>query len=274
MIYKIDEDKIKSELIFNNNGLRVLRYPKPFFVQIDGDGDIRTITAGRVVRDYCTKHIYKSPWFYRFIFQKDTIKQINEACLSIKELDYHEDYINQSRWRTITCGLSKDEYGILFEQIGKITGFQCNYKPVKHVEFEYSQDTIDYTTESDVIMFNPDDLTELFGMCKKEKEIEEKRNDEQLFDTLFKNNITTVVNKYKLEYNGNCGCMYFNNDTMKYIITNYIQEVSQNIISDLKQMGIECKINPKFSDELDDVIWKLCYPHILSVKKSVKGIVK
>ena len=269
MLIKIDENKIKPEEVFNANGLRVLRYSKPMFIQITEKGTINTVTATRVIKQDGTKHSYKTPYLYRMIFENSLVEKIDKLCKMKHAIPEWDNYIrNNSYYDPIPCWRERDLMKILMQSIYELTGYLGDYITSYRydVRFEYNINKDISQSYLSVVFYDTNAFTEIVGMSSKEKALEDMKNDRAMFNSLFTNNIIELCKANGFSYSPYSGDVYFypnEYEELKEIIRDY---VNKKILDKLKAMGIKIK-----DRELDIFNSSVC---IATIEQSVKGIVK
>lgn len=269
MLIKIDENKIKPEEVFNANGLRVLRYSKPMFIQITETGTVDAVTATRVVKNSSTKHLYKTPYLYRMIFENSLVEKIDKLCKTKHAIPEWDNYIrNNSYYDPIPCWRERDLMKILMQAIYELTGYLgdyiTGYRYDTRFEFNINKDISQ--SYLSVVFYDTYAFTEIVGMSAKEKAIEDMKNDRTMFDSLFTNNIRELCKANGFSYNPYSGDVWFypnECEELKEIIRNYVNE---KILDKLKDMGIKIK-----DRELSVFTNNAC---VATIEQSVKGIVK
>lgn len=268
MIIKIDENKIKPEEVFNANGLRVLRYSKPMFIQITKDGIVNTATATRVIKQPGTEHLYKTPYLYRMIFENSLIEKIDALCKKKHEIPEWDNYIRKNTYYDpIPCWKERDLMKILMQAIYELTGYLgdyiTSYRYDTRYDFNINKDTQSYLS---IVFYDTTAFTEIVGMSSKEKAIEDMKNDRMMFDSLFTSNIKELCRANDFSYNPYSGDVWFYPNAceeLKEIVRDY---VNKKILDKLKAMGIKIK-----DKELDVFVSNAC---VATIEQTVKGIIK
>lgn len=269
MIIKIDENKIKPEEVFNANGLRVLRYSKPMFIQINKEGTVDAATATRVVKNNSTKHLYKTPYLYRMIFDNDLIEKLDALCKMKHAIPEWDNYIRKSTYYDpIPCWRERGLIKILMQAIYELTGYLGDYITGYLYDTRYDFNINKDTSQShlSIVFYDTNAFTEIVGMSAKEKAIEDMKNDRMMFDSLFTNNIKELCKVEGFLYNTYSGDVWFypnECEELKEVIRDY---VNKKMVDKLKTMGLKIK-----DKDFNVFVNSAC---IATIEQTVKGMTK
>lgn len=245
MKINLDEHKYTPELVFDNAGLKVYKYNKPFFVYSRSDR-IVDVTATRCIKED-GERLYKTPCAYLMWLSpqlKDKINQMINETLNTDERTFNHRYI-ETGWDELRINTNYEKN--ITKAIKEITGYDIdgifrswcfnarvvNYKN----EHTYYRDT--------KLFLQRKDFVELKNTTAKEKRHEEEVNKQMLLDTLFGANIDELCKKHKLTSNKGHSTISFSwgaNGAVD-MIKKYIAEY---VAPELESMGLEFEFNPEF----------------------------
>ena len=245
MIIKIDENKYTPELVFDNAGLKVYKYNKPFFVYSRSDR-IVDVTATRCIKED-GERLYKTPCAYLMWLSQPLIYKINQIIdeqLSVDERTSSHRYID-SGWDELR--ISSNYETRITEAIKEITGYDINgifrgcFFNARVVNCKNERDYYKNTK----LFLQRKDWVELTNATAKERRHEEEVNKQILVDTLFGANIDELCKKHKLTSDKGHSTISFSwgaNGAVD-MIKKYIEEY---VAPELESMGLEFEFNPEF----------------------------
>lgn len=245
MKLNIDEHKYQPELVFDNAGLKVYKYNKPFFVYTRSVR-IVDVTATRCLKED-GEQLYKTPCAYLMWLSQRLIDKINQRInekLSTDERTFNHRYI-ESGWDELRIN-SNYETNIT-EAIKEITGYSIDgiFR-----SWCFNGRVVNYKNERDYykntkLFLQRKDFVELKNTTAKERRHEEEVNKQILLDTLFGANIDELCKKHKLTSDKGHSTISFSwgaNGAVD-MIKKYIEEY---VAPELESMGLEFEFNPEF----------------------------
>ena len=122
MKINLDENKYTPELVFDNAGLKVYKYNKPFFIYCRGERVV-DMTATRCLK-LDGERLYKTPCIYQLWFSKQLQDKINEKAIAKVTTEPWNIKIIESSWDRLRINTNYlDE---IISSTEEITGYKFN----------------------------------------------------------------------------------------------------------------------------------------------------
>lgn len=180
----INEEKIKPELIFDNNGLRVFRYKKLHYIYTNQDKRIEDSSISRRDRKSDETRVFKCDYIYRLIMSKALIDRVNE-------------YQNGGIYSTWYDGKLRIR-DFAFNTIREVTGYDLSkFVFVAQNDISYRNSTIKSDGGSREF-YDISKFVELFDFTDTEKEEQSKQSKDKFMNTYFYNVINNLAGKHGL----------------------------------------------------------------------------
>lgn len=191
---QIDEQKIKPELVFDKQGVRIYKYKKPFYLYYDSYGDIQCIYSSRKSRWRGISKVCKVTYIYRmFCTHQNVIKWFDNSSFWQITINNHGDYTLDT----------DNSYNIklLANELEFLTG--TKYKNMGNlIECFYNSSLPNMSIDNIAlkqIFIRLDELQEITKLTKEEERLELEKKKGQLLEQLFGNQIKAVCEKYGKE---------------------------------------------------------------------------
>ena len=264
----LNEEKIKPELIFDNNGLRVFRYKKLHYIYTNQDKHIEDTTISRRDRKYYEPRVFSCDYIYRLVMSKDLIDRVNE----IVKNEVKNKYLEKGIYSTWYEGkLSIREFA--FDTIQRVTGYDLS-------GFIFIQgDVINYrnpVVKSDGggrEFCDTSKFVELFDFTDTEKEEQSKQNKDKFMNTYFYNTINNLANKHNLatstfdDGKTYLSTGYYAKGDITTAIYNFAHKlIEDTLMKELDELGFTGEINER---DLKDSVGRLTLVKNIRLKEDI-----
>lgn len=247
----INEEKIKPELIFDKNGLRVFRYKKLHYIYTNQDKHIEDTTIQRRDRKSYETRVFKCDYIYRLVMSRDLINRVNEIT--------KKEPINKYQEKGIYDNWYDGKFRIrnfAFNTIRRITGYDLS----KLIFVSY--DTISYRNATVRIdggsreFYDTSKFVELFDFTDTEKEAQTRESKDKFMNTYFYNPIHNIAVKHKLTTakfdNGKTYFRAYVGDDISTSIYNFAHKlIEDTLMKELDELGFIGEID---EDDLKNTI--------------------
>jgi len=264
----LNEEKIKPELMFNNNGLRIFRYKKLHYIYTNQDKHIEDTTISRRDRKYYEPRVFTCDYIYRLVMSKDLIDRVNE----IVKNEVKNKYLEKGIYSTWYEGkLSIREFA--FDTIQRVTGYDLS-------KFVFVQgDVINYrnaTVKTDGggrEFYDTSKFVELFDFTDTEKEEQLKQNKDKFINTYFYNAINNIANKHGLvtsEFDNGKTYLstgYYTRGDINIAIYNFAHKlIEDTLMKELDELGFTGEID---ENEIKKSICRLTLVRNIRLKEDI-----
>jgi len=217
---KIDEQKIKSELVFNQNGIEVYRYNQPLYLYFYNNDWFYTYKT-RVPRTKTTDRLFKVSCFYRIHLDDCVINELEKTnCIT--------------KWSNGKVSIN-DEVTLL-SQLEMLTTFKADYISERYGSFEFENDTKQNININKVI-FLKSDMKEIITISEKEKMLQQESSKRKIVEQLFGKQIEAITKDSKMHVAHwmDKKRIYLDGDDIQEIINEHIQ----NVIEKFTDLGLK-----------------------------------
>ena len=231
---QIDEQKIKPELVFDEQGVRIYRYKKPFYLYYNKNGGLEAVYTSRqsrwrgiskvcklpyIYRMFCTQKVVK--WFDNTSFWQITMNNDGDCILDTGDYYNMRRLVNELQFLT----------GTKYESIGNL--IECFYNSSLP---DMSVDNIALKQ----ILIRLDDVQEITKLTEREKQLDLEKKKGQLLEQLFGNQIKAVCGKYnKTPWIYSESCVY-QVDFAEYMLPKSENEKRcEDMKGDLEALGLK-----------------------------------
>lgn len=184
MTIKIDEEKIKPELIFNQQGVEIYRYDQPLYLYFYNEKDF-SVYKTRVARSKTNHKLYKASCFYRIRLSDYIINELKKAnCVT----QWNEKYVEVSNKKTFSWQLES----LIGFKADHITDWRARYSMEFDNVIKEPHNTVDE------LFFKDEDIKEITTVNTKEKKLQKEKAKQTLLEQLFGKQIEQIAEQNKM----------------------------------------------------------------------------
>ena len=264
----LNEEKIKPELIFENNGLRIFRYKKLHYIYTNQDKHIEDTTISRRDRKSYESRVFTCDYIYRLVMSKALIDRVNEIVRKEPTNKYQEKGIYDT-WYEDKITIRE----FAFDTIRRATGYDLSKVVFSSYDSVNYRNPVVRTDGGGREFYDTSKFVEVFDFTDTEKEEQSKQNKDKFMNTYFYNTINSLAAKHGLvssEFDNGKTYLstghYLKNDISTAVYDFAHKLIEDTLMKELDELGFTGEID---ENDLKNSVGRLTFVKNIRLKEDI-----